>query len=146
MNMNDQQFEQLMEKLDQVINAINKTPPKSTKKAQTQKELNPIQQAVKNATNSKATREEFLKALETIYTSPEQLSNKQVAFVLFFGMLNHKDLGEDVNYWFDLQLGKRKYNQRTDATEEIRNIIQQSYKGDAKFKQKIDNYLVSKEK
>lgn len=137
--MTEQQIIKKLEDLQKQINSL-------LVELKGKKELGPIQQAVKDATNSKATSSEFVQALETLYKSPEQLSNKQVAFVLYFGMLNHKDLGEDIDYWLSLELGKRKYNQRTEAIEDIRRIIDQNYKGNDSFKQRLDEYLVAKEK
>lgn len=109
-------------------------------------DLNPLQQAVATVTGGHSTDDEVKQALQTLVDSPQPLSFKQCAFCLFFAMLNHNALGEDINYWFDLQLGKRKYSERTDFIGQIQFIINSNYKSKPQFKEKLNNYLNSKKR
>lgn len=107
----------------------------------------PLSKAIKTITGGHSTTEEVKGALQTLIDTPQPLSPKQLTFCLFFAMLNHNELGEDINYFFDLELGKHNYKERTKLIEQVRENINTNYtKCSTQFNQRINNYLISKEK
>ena len=110
------------------------------------KEMSPTQRAIATITGSKSTSEHVRAALDVLYNSPEPLSYKQVAFCVFFAMLNHSELGEDIDSWVRIELGKHKYNERTSFIEQVQQTIEANYKSSIQFKTKLFNYLESKKK
>lgn len=144
--MTTEQFNELMEKLDQVINAINKTPTKSTKKAQTQKESTPFQQAVKIATSKNSSDEQVKQALNTFVESPDILTPSQFAFCLYFLSLNKPHLGEDINWFVGIQIGKHKFSQRDKFVEQVQATLKEKYKNNNNLVNKLIEYLDTKKK
>lgn len=130
----------IIKKLDE----MEKTIGYLKKQIKGEMDLNPVQKAVKVITASKSTSAQVKDALDTLANSPSTLSYKQVSFCLFFALMNHQQLGEDINYWFDLQLGKHKYNQRSEFIDLVLETINTSYKSTGDFNLKINNYLNSK--
>ena len=108
------------------------------------KELNPTQQAVRNITSSKSNREKVKESLNLLCETPEQLSVKQVAFVVFFALLNRGELGEDIDYWFSIQIGKHKYSDRDNFLQQVWNVINTNYNAKGDFKERLKNYINSK--
>lgn len=115
-------------------------------KNNSQQEMNPTQKAVKSITCSKSTTEQVKQGLETLCNTPDSLSAKQVAFVLYFAFLNKNQLGDDIDNWFSVQIGKHKYSQRTDFIEQVQDIIAQNYKNNSSFTSKLQSYLEGKKK
>lgn len=107
-------------------------------------QMSPTQQAVKSITCSKSTAEDVKKGLETLCSTPDSLSAKQVAFVLYFAFLNKNQLGDDIDNWFGIQVGKHKYSQRTRFIEQIQSIIAQNYKNNSSFTGRLQTYLEGK--
>ena len=137
MNTND-----IIKKLDQMERTITYLK----KQLKGEQDTSPLSRAIRTITGGKSTSEEVKNAFQTLIDTPQALSFKQCSFCLFFAMLNHNQLGEDINYWFDLELGKHKYNQRTKFIEQMREIINCNYKCSTEFNQRINSYLSSKEK
>ena len=144
--MTTEQFEQLMEKLDQVINAINKTSTKSTKKVEQPKELTPFQAAVKVATSKNSSDEEVKQALNTFVESPEILTPSQFAFCVYFLALNKTNLGEDINWFIGIQIGKHKFSQRDKFVGQVQATLKEKYKNNNNLVSKLIEYLDTKKK
>ena len=110
------------------------------------KELSPIQAAVRDITSSKSTRDKVKESLNLLCETPEQLSIKQTAFVVFFALLNRSELGEDIDYWFSIQIGKHKRSDRDSFLQQVWNVIDSNYNAKGDFKQRLKNYINSKKK
>lgn len=110
------------------------------------KEMSPTQKAIKVITGSKSTNEQVKNALQTLVQSPDSLSVKQTTFVLYFAFLNKTELGDDIEYWFSIQLGKHKYNERTSFLEQMQDIVRLNYKTNVEFSSKLVSYLEHKKK
>ena len=115
-------------------------------KNNSQKQMNPTQKAVKAITCSKSTTEDVKNGLDVLCNTPDPLSAKQVAYVLYFAFLNKNQLGDDIDSWFGIQIGKHKYSQRTNFIEQIQSIIAQNYKNNDSFTGRLQNYLEGKKK
>ena len=136
--------EQIYKKLEEIEKQVKYL--KNQLKNNDQQELGPVQKAVKTVTCSKSTVEQVKDALQVLVESPQGMSVKQATFVLYFAFLNKNELGDDINYWFDIQIGKHKYTERTSFIEEMQSIIKSNYKTNATFSQKLCGYLDSKKK
>lgn len=75
---------------------------KSQLKNDQPQELTPVSRAVKIITGGKSSTEEVKSSLQILVDSPQPLSFKQCAFCIFFAFMNHNELGEDIDYFFDL--------------------------------------------
>lgn len=139
--MTDKQFSELMDKLDQVLKALGKTPTKPTKKVEQPKELTPFQAAVKVATSKNSSDEQVKQALNTFVESPEILTPSQFAFCLYFLSLNKAHLGEDINWMVSIQVGKHKYSQRDHFLEAVQSTLEQKYKNNRDLVAKLEDYL-----
>ena len=106
--------------------------------------LNPVQKAVKDITTCKSTRDEVKSALEVLCGTPEVLSVKQTAFCLYFALLNKSELGEDIDCWLGIQIGKHKKSERDYFIQQVWNVIDNNYKSQGDFKERLKNYLNSK--
>lgn len=111
-----------------------------------QQEMSPTQKAIKVITGSKSTNEQVKNALQTLVQSPDSLSVKQTTFVLYFAFLNKTELGDDIEYWFGIELGKHKYNERNSFIEQMQDIIRENYKTNVEFSSKLVSYLEHKKK
>lgn len=139
--MTDKQAEIIIEKLDQILKALGKTPTKQTKKVEQPKELTPFQAAVKVATSKNSSDEQVKQALNTFVESPEILTPSQFAFCLYFLSLNKAHLGEDINWMVSIEVGKHKYNQRDQFLEAVQSTLEQKYKNNRDLVAKLEDYL-----
>lgn len=140
--MTEQEIIKRLEEMNKNINYLIK----EIKGNQTQN-MSPLQTAVRTITGSKSSVEDVKQALQFLCQSPEPLSVKQVAFCAFYSLLNKKDyVGEDVDRWINIELGKHKFNERTDFIQQVQQVIEDNYKAGGNFKQKIKGYLDSKKK
>lgn len=110
------------------------------------KEMSPTQKAIKVVTGSKSTTQQVKAALQTLVQSPTPLSVKQVSFITYFAFLNKTELGDDIEYWFSIQLGKHRYNERTSFIEQMQEIIKNNYKNNMQFSNRLITYLEGKKK
>ena len=133
---------EIYKKLDQ----IERTIAFLKKQLKNDQDNSPLSKAVRTITGGKSTTEQVKDALEVLVETPQPLSWKQCSFCLFFALLNHNELGEDIDYWFNLQLGKHNYKERTKFIEQIRENINCNYKSSTEFNERINNYLNSKVK
>ncbi len=140
--MNNAEIVKKLEEIDKTVRYL----VSQLKKNEEPKEMSPIQKAVRIATCSKSTEEEVKEALQTLIETPQTLSIKQAAFVLYFSMLNRQSLGEDINYFFDIELGKHNYRDRESFIQGVGRVIENDYKGSADFKVKVANYLETKKR
>ena len=102
----------ILKKLEEIEKQVKSLINQLKNENEQTQELSPIQFAVKTVTCSKSTNQQVKDALQILVESPEPLSVKQVAFCIFFASLNKKDLGEDIDYWVSIELGKHKYSER----------------------------------
>ena len=135
---NDQIFKKLEEIDKQVRYLMNQLKEN--------KEMTPTQKAIKVITGIKSTNEQVKNALQTLVQSPDSLSAKQTTFVLYFAFLNKTELGDDIEYWFGIELGKHKYNERTSFLEQMQDIVRLNYKTNVEFSSKLISYLEHKKK
>lgn len=139
--MTTEQFNELMYKLDQVLKALGKSPNKTTKKVEQPKELTPFQSSVKIATSKNSSDEQVKQALNTFVESPEILTPSQFAFCLYFLSLNKAHLGEDINWFVSIEIGKHKYSQRDKFVEQVQSTLEQKYKNNRNLVAKLEDYL-----
>ena len=141
--MTERQANIIIQKLDQILNAIGKSPTKQTKKVEQPKELTPFQAAVKIATSKNSSDEQVKQALNTFVESPEILTPSQFAFCLYFLSLNKAHLGEDINYFAGIEVGKHKYSQRDKFIEAVQTTLEEKYKNNRELVAKLEDYLDS---
>lgn len=120
-------FKSLNDKLDQLIDALNGFGSEKKTKKKEQTELSPFQKAVKTATAKNSSDEDVKTALTLFTDSTQQLTPSQVAFCLYFLSINKPQLGEDVNYWLSIEIGKHKYNERSDFIQKVVGTLEQKY-------------------
>ena len=137
--MNTQQIFKQIEQIEKQLAYLKK-------QLKNEQDSSPLSRAIKIVTGGHSSSQQVKDALQTLVNTPQALSPKQLTFCLFFALLNHNQLGEDINYWFDLELGKHKYTERTKLIEQVKENINMNYKCSTEFNERINNYLTSKEK
>lgn len=115
-------------------------------KNNSQEQMSPTQKAVKTITCSKSNNEQVKQGLDVLCNTPDSLSAKQVAFVLYFAFLNKNQLGDDIDNWFGVEVGKHKYSQRTSFIEQVQDILAKNYKNNSFFTSKLQDYLEGKKR
>lgn len=138
---------EILKKLEEIEKTVKTMIAELKGNQKQQAAMGPLQIAVKTITSSSSSTEDIKQALQFLCQSPEPLSVKQVAFCTFYSLLNKTDaIGEDVDRWLNIQIGKHKYNERTDFIQKVQDIIEENYNARGNFKQKIKGYLDSKKK
>ena len=136
MNNNDiiKQIEQIEKQLKYLKGQFKSNQPE---------QMSPSQKAIKVITASKSTVEQVKESLQVLIETPQTLSVKQTAFIIYFGLLNKPEVGQDIDYFIKIELGKRKYDQRTSFIAEIQDVLDKNYNNNRQFKLKLLNYLES---
>lgn len=140
--MTIEQADQIIQKLDQIINLLQ---PKTSKPNKKQKvDQSGINNLMHICTHPGYEAKEYCDALKQLRELDFALSAKQMAWIMFYGLLRHSTEGEATDQFLSNQISRRNKNNRNDYVEEIRKLIQQNYKGDVEYKAKLDYYLKSK--
>lgn len=140
--MTQNQFDELMNKLDQLISCFKTTSnPRKEQKNVQPKEQSQFQKAVKIATAKHSTDQEVKNALNTFVESTQILTPSQFAFCVFFLGVNKSHLADDVSYWVGIEIGKHKYNQRDTFISSVQDILTQKYTSNKQLVGKIKTYL-----
>lgn len=136
MNNNDiiKQIEQIEKQLKYLKGQFKSNQPE---------QMSPSQKAIKVITASKSTVEQVKESLQVLIETPQTLSVKQTAFIIYFSLLNKPEVGQDIDYFIKIELGKRKYDQRTSFIAEIQDVLDKNYNNNRQFKLKLLNYLES---
>ena len=130
---------QVIKKLEEIQKQVNYLIKQM--KGFEQEDVSPFSQAVKIATAKNSTDEEVKKALEVFGQSPQALTVNQAAFVLFFLALNKPTLSEEVNWFFGLEVGKHKYNQRDSFIDAIGKVLEDKYSSNMTLVNGLKMYL-----
>lgn len=143
--MTTNQADQIIQKLDQIINLLQ---PKTKNRPQTNSEQlknkGLVNSLMEICTHPGYDDKQYCSALKQLKDLDFALSPKQMAWIMFYGLLRHSTEGEATDQFLSNQISRRNKGNRNDYVEEIRKLIQQNYKGDAEYKAKLDYYLKSK--
>ena len=128
------------------LEEIEKTVKQMIAELRGSQTLTPFQLAIRTVTSKNSTDQQVKDALKLFIQSPEQLTAKQFAFAVFYLAVNKYHLSDDINYFIDIEIGKRKYSQRDNYIDEVVGVLENKYKSNQTLVSSLKIYLSSMKK
>ena len=141
--MNTQDIYKKLDQIEKQVKYLKSQLKSNTKQTE---ELSPVQKAIKTITSKTASEQQVKDSLNVIVQSSQQLTPSQSAFALYFLALNRQNLSDDINWFFSIEVGKRKYNQRDNYLDAIKNVLDDKYTSNQTLTDKLKEYLESMKK
>lgn len=134
-------------KLDEFIQKMDSIPTKKNKPQTESDELKSrglVNGLLHICTQPGFEDKQYCDALHQLKELGFPLSAKQIAWIMFYGLMRHSLEGEATDQFFSNQISRRNKGERNDFIEQVRKLVKENYKGDVDYKTKLDYYLKSK--
>lgn len=140
------QVKSINEKLDSIATKLDSKPSKKQTYTESDelRDRGIVNGLMHICTHPNFDDKQYCGALKQLRDLDFVLSPKQIAWILFYGLMRHNEQGESTDQFFSDQINRRVKSERDNFVDEVRILIKQNYKGRADYMAKLDYYLKSK--